>query len=156
MQPQCYLWLINMMKRKFILVAEDDADDRLLLQTAFDEKGYTEKLEFVDNGIELIAYLHNIADKNSDSNLFPGFILLDLNMPKKNGREALEEIKKHPVFKTIPVVVYTTTRNETEIRKCYELGANTYIVKPSRFESLLQVVEDIRGYWFGTASIPSL
>lgn len=144
------------MKRKFILVAEDDVDDRLLLQTAFDEKGYTEKLEFVDNGIELITYLHNIERKSSELNLFPGFILLDLNMPKKSGREALEEIKQHPVFKTIPVVVYTTTRNESEIKKCYELGANTYIVKPSRFDTLLQVVEDIRGYWFGTASIPTL
>lgn len=144
------------MRRKFILVAEDDVDDRLLLQTAFDEKGFTDKLEFVGNGIELITYLHNIANKNSELNLFPGFILLDLNMPKKSGREALEEIKKHPVFKTIPVVVYTTTRNEAEIRKCYELGANTYIVKPSHFDALLRVVEDIHGYWFGTASVPTL
>ncbi|HEY3401802.1 MAG TPA: response regulator [Ohtaekwangia sp.] len=142
------------MKKTFILVAEDDADDRFLLQTAFEEKGFTERLEFVENGIELITYLHDIKDKKSVMETFPGFILLDLNMPRKGGREALEEIKKDPVFKTIPVIVYTTTRSEMEIRRCYELGANTYIVKPSRFESLLQVVEDIRGYWFGTASIP--
>lgn len=145
------------MKNSFILVAEDDADDRFLLQTAFTEKGFSEKLEFVENGIDLMAYLHAIKDKKSKVfENYPGFIMLDLNMPRKSGREALEEIKQHPVFRSIPVVVYTTTRNEMEIRKCYELGANTYVVKPSRFDSLLQVVEDIRTYWFCTASIPSL
>jgi CheY-like chemotaxis protein len=76
-------------------------------------------------------------------------------MPKKSGREALAEIKQHPSFKVIPVIVYTTTKSEIEIRKCYELGANTYIVKPARFDALLKVVEDIRSYWFNTASIPS-
>jgi CheY-like chemotaxis protein len=75
-------------------------------------------------------------------------------MPKKSGREALQEIKQHPVFKTIPVIVYTTTKNESEIKRCYELGANTYIVKPARFEALLKVVEGIRSYWLTTASIP--
>jgi len=154
------LSLVNLswtMRKSFILVAEDDADDRFLLQTAFTEKGYNDRLEFVENGIDLITYLQDIKDKKSNANeQYPGFILLDLNMPRKSGREALEEIKQHPVFKSIPIVVYTTTRNESEIRKCYELGANTYIVKPSRFESLLQVVEDIRSYWFATASIPNL
>jgi CheY-like chemotaxis protein len=76
-------------------------------------------------------------------------------MPKKDGREALKEIKQHPVFKKIPVIVFTTTKNDTEIKRCYELGANTYIVKPTSFESLLNVVEEIRSYWFRVASIPA-
>ncbi|HEY9009242.1 response regulator [Ohtaekwangia sp.] len=134
----------------FILVAEDDADDRYLMQTAFTEKGYTEKIEFVENGVELIRFLESISNAH-----YPGFILLDLNMPKKDGREALREIKQHPVFRKIPVIVFTTTKNEAEIRRCYELGANTYIVKPTSFESLLKVVQEIRSYWFQVASIPS-
>jgi CheY-like chemotaxis protein len=144
------------MKKAFILVADDDADDRFLLQTAFDEKGYTDKIEFVENGVELLKFLETLEKDGSDETVMPGFILLDLNMPKKNGREALQELKSHPIFKSIPViVVYTTTKNELEIKRCYELGANSYIVKPARFESLLKVVEDIRNYWLHTASVPN-
>jgi len=143
------------MKKAFILIAEDDADDRFLLQTAFDEKGYSDRIEFVENGVELLKYLDNISRNGSDEVSYPGFILLDLNMPKKNGREALQELKQHPVFKSIPVIVYTTTKNEQEIRRCYELGANSYVVKPARFEALLKVVEDIRSYWLDTVSIPN-
>jgi CheY-like chemotaxis protein len=143
------------MKKTFILIAEDDADDRFLLQTAFEEKGFQDKIEFVENGVELLKYLEKIRLKDSDETGYPGFIMLDLNMPKKSGREALQELKQHPVFKSIPVIVYTTTKNEMEIKRCYELGANSYIVKPARFEALLKVVEDIRNYWVNTASIPN-
>ena|SRR5215831_13748654 len=138
-----------------ILIAEDDADDRYLIQTAFDEKGYLEKLDFVENGVELLNYLDNIfLEKKDEPNSYPGFILLDLNMPKKDGREALKELKQHPVFKKIPVIIFTTTKNELEIKRCYELGANSYVVKPISFDGLLKVVENIRSYWFCTASIP--
>jgi two-component system response regulator len=138
----------------FILVAEDDSDDRFLLQTAFKEKGFNDKVEFVENGVELLEYLTRVHDDKTGNNSYPYFILLDLNMPKKDGREVLKEIKQHPVFKKIPIIVFTTTRNENEIRRCYELGANTYIVKPVSFEGLLKVVENIRTYWSSTASIP--
>lgn len=141
------------MQKLFILVAEDDSDDRFLLQTAFKEKGYDDKLEFVENGVELIDFLSNIHNNTSNSN-YPYFILLDLNMPKKDGREALKEIKQHPVFKKIPIVVFTTTKNESEIKRCYELGANTYVVKPVSFEGLSKVLDDIRTYWFNSAAIP--
>jgi len=142
------------MRKTFILVADDDADDRFLIQTAFKENGYDDKIEFVENGVELLKFLNDISQNTSHESTFPGFILLDLNMPKKSGREVLQEIKQHPVYKTIPVIVYTTTKNENEIKRCYELGANTYIVKPARFEALLKVVEGIRSYWLTTASIP--
>ncbi len=143
------------MNNQPILIAEDDADDRYLLQTAFSEIGYPEKIDFVENGIEVLNYLDtNYTNNYSDEKALPGFILLDLNMPKKDGREVLKELKQHPVFKKIPVIVFTTTKNEIEIKRCYELGANSYIVKPISFDALLKVVENIRSYWFQTASIP--
>ena len=141
------------MQKLFILVAEDDSDDRFLLQTAFKEKGFTDTIEFVENGVELIEFLDNIQSKKTSHQSYPYFILLDLNMPKKDGREVLKEMKQHPVFKKIPIVVFTTTRNENEIMRCYELGANTYVVKPVSFEGLVKVLEDIRGYWYNTAVI---
>jgi CheY-like chemotaxis protein len=142
------------MQKLFILVAEDDSDDRFLLQTAFREKGFNDKVEFVENGVELIEYLTRLQDDKTGEGNYPYFILLDLNMPKKDGREALKEIKQHPVFKKIPIIVFTTTKNENEIRRCYELGANTYIVKPVSFEGLLKAVDSIRSYWSTSASIP--
>jgi len=143
------------MNKQPILIAEDDADDRYLLQTAFTEIGYPEQIDFVENGIEVFNYLDNIyASNNMEVKALPGFILLDLNMPKKDGREVLKEIKQHPVFKKIPVIVFTTTKNEIEIKRCYELGANSYVVKPITFDALLKVVENIRSFWFQTASIP--
>lgn len=142
------------MKKSLILVADDDSDDRFLLQSAFEEHGDQEKLEFVENGIEVMEFLE-AASSRSDHH-FPELIMLDLNMPKMNGKEVLSEIKNHPVLKRIPVIIYTTTRNEIEIRKCYELGANTYIVKPISFEGLRDVVTNIRSYWLDTASIPVL
>lgn len=143
------------MQKLFILIAEDDADDRFLLQTAFDENGFTDSLQFVENGIELIEYLSDIMNEKSLDMNYPGFILLDLNMPKKDGREVLKEIKQHPELKKIPIVVFTTTKNEHEIKRCYELGANTYVVKPVSFDSLVKVIHEIRTYWFQTAAIPS-
>lgn len=141
------------MDKLFILIAEDDADDRFLFKTAFEEKGYEDDIEFVENGIELLKFLYAIEEKNPKERQYPSFILLDLNMPKKDGREVLKEIKQHPEFKKIPVVVFTTTNSENEIRRCYELGANTYVVKPVSFDSLLKVVEEIRKYWQNAAPV---
>jgi CheY-like chemotaxis protein len=143
------------MKKAVILVAEDDMDDRFLLETAFHELGDDEDLQFVENGIEVFDYLQSVLHHANDKSL-PEIIILDLNMPKKNGKEVLSELKQHPLFKKIPVIVYTTTRNELEVRMCYELGANTYIVKPDNFQSLRNVVKSIKNYWLRTASIPVL
>lgn len=138
-----------------ILIADDDADDRYLLQTAFEEKGFKEKIDFVENGVDLLNFLINIQTNESSEKKYPRFILLDLNMPKKDGREVLKEMKENPDFKRIPVIIFTTTKNENEIKRCYELGANTYIVKPVSFDALLKMVEDIRSYWLNTASVPA-
>ncbi len=144
---------ITSVDKLFILIAEDDADDRFLFKTAFEEKGYEDDIEFVENGIELLKFLYTIEEKKPKERHYPSFILLDLNMPKKDGREVLKEIKQHPEFKKIPVVVFTTTNSENEIRRCYELGANTYVVKPVSFDSLLKVVEEIRKYWQNAAPV---
>ena len=142
------------MEEILILIAEDDADDRFLLQAAFEENGFRDKLEFVENGVELIEYIRGISDINSEVKT-PRFILLDLNMPKKDGREVLKEIKQHPQFRKIPVIIFSTTNNEQEMRRCYDLGANSYITKPNSFESLIKTVAALRGYWIHTTSIPS-
>ena len=140
------------MRKYFILIAEDDEDDRFLLQTAFQEKQYSERIDFVHNGVELVNYLESIQHEQHDQH-FPAFVLLDLNMPKKDGREVLHFMKQHPVYKRIPVIIFTTTKSETEIRYCYELGANTYIVKPTSFDGLLKVLDEIRSYWMQTATV---
>ena len=153
-QLNVYLWPNEkFMKEIFILIAEDDADDRFLFKTAFEEKGYKDQIEFVENGIELWKFLENISKRATNERIYPSFILLDLNMPKKDGREVLREIKQHPEFKKIPVVVFTTTNSENEVKRCYELGANTYVVKPVSFDSLLKVVEEIRMYWQNAATV---
>lgn len=135
------------MEDVFILIAEDDADDRFLLKAAFQENGFTDRLHFVDNGVELMDFLRTIEADDASSARFPRFILLDLNMPKKDGREVLREIKQHPLWKRIPVVIFSTTNNEQEMRRCYELGANSYVTKPNSFEHLLKIVANLRGYW---------
>ena len=137
----------------YILIAEDDADDRYLLETAFDECGFKDNIVFVQNGVELIDHLVNTSQKNG--NRFPTFIMLDLNMPKKDGREVLKEIKENTELKKIPVVVFTTTRNENDIKRCYELGANSYVVKPVSYDDLVKVVSQVRNYWFSVSSVPS-
>ena len=144
----------------FILIAEDDADDRYLLQTAFEENGFKDQLRFVENGVEVLDYLKDQAGKldssdDEDHPALPRFILLDLNMPKKDGREVLREIKQHPNLRKIPVIIFSTTNNEQEMKRCYELGANSYITKPNSFEQMLHIVADLRQYWMRTSSIPA-
>jgi two-component system response regulator len=140
--------------KPFILVAEDDSDDKFLLQTIFEEKSFNIPLEFVSNGVELLDYLNKI--KQDEQNLsYPAFILLDLNMPKMDGRQALKILKENASFKKIPVIVFSTTKNDIEIKRCYELGANTYVVKPSNFESLSNTIEHISTYWINVAEIPT-
>jgi CheY-like chemotaxis protein len=135
------------MEDVFILIAEDDADDRFLLKAAFQENGFTDSLHFVDNGVDLMEFLKGLAGDEAAPVRLPKFILLDLNMPKKDGREVLREIKQHPVLNSIPVVIFSTTNNEQEMRRCYELGANSSVTKPNSFEHLLKIVANLRGYW---------
>jgi len=137
----------------FILIAEDDADDRFLLTAAFEENGFRDKLQFVENGVELLEFLQEQVRTGNPVRV-PNFILLDLNMPKKDGREVLREIKQNPGYKKIPVIIFSTTNNEHEMRRCYELGANSYITKPNSFENLIKTVAALRSYWVLTSMTP--
>ncbi|CAN5248300.1 response regulator [soil metagenome] len=137
-----------MPENRRIVIAEDDSDDRLLLETAFKETGLETELVFAQNGVDLLRLL-----TEKEPSLYPRVIIMDLNMPKKDGRESLKELKQHPTLKRIPVIVFTTTKNEAEISRCYELGANSYVVKPDSYSDLLKVVNQLKSYWFETASV---
>lgn len=140
------------MKKFFILIAEDDADDRFLMQKALEELGDDIRIEFVENGVELLEHLNGIKTQTIDHG-YPKFILLDLNMPKMDGREVLKNIKTDETFRKIPVIIFSTTKNQLEVRRCYDLGANTYIVKPVNFDSLVETIQHIRTYWIETATL---
>jgi len=138
-----------------ILMADDDADDRLLTQEALAESHLANHLYFVENGEELMDYLNRrgtFADPATSPR--PGVILLDLNMPKKDGREALQEIKADPVLKTIPVVILTTSQAEEDIYRSYNLGASSFITKPVTFTSLVDVLRTMGKYWFEIVELP--
>ncbi len=138
-----------------ILMADDDADDQLLARDALAESKLEEELHFVDNGEELLDYLlHRGKFAPPASAPRPGLILLDLNMPRKDGREALREIKTHPDLRRIPVVVLTTSQADTDISGLYDLGANSFISKPFQFEALVNVMKALGQYWFKTVELP--
>ena len=137
-----------------ILIGEDDADDRYLIKSAFEENGFTDQLNFVEDGVELLDYIYSRKKAKPELPL-PRFILLDLNMPKKDGREVLKELKQNKDFKKIPIIIFSTTNNENEMRRCYELGANSYITKPNDFESFIKTIAAIRSYWLQTTDIPA-
>jgi two-component system response regulator len=138
-----------------ILMADDDADDRAMTKEAFEESKLANDLRFVEDGVELLDYLKR-RGKYSDPNCSPrpGLILLDLNMPKKDGREALQEIKADPDLRRIRVVVMTTSKAEQDIFRTYELSAASYITKPVTFAGLAEVVRTLGKYWLEIVELP--
>ena len=144
----------NNFKSVVILMAEDDADDRLLAKDALAECGMADDLYFVENGEDLLDYLQSRGKYGQSPRPRPRLILLDLNMPRKDGREALREIKNNPALRRIPVVVLTTSNAEMDIERAYELGANSFISKPVAFDSLVSIMRTIGQYWFATTELP--
>ena len=139
-----------------ILMADDDPDDQLLTKDAFEECKLANDLRFVNDGEELMDYLCRKGDfKNPEDSPRPGLILLDLNMPRKDGREALGEIKSDPDLRRIPIVVLTTSKAEEDILKSYDLGVNSFIVKPVSFEKLVEVVKALGKYWIQIVELPT-
>lgn len=138
-----------------ILMADDDDDDRLMTKEAFQEARLANELRFVEDGEELLDYLYH-RNKYSDpaSSPRPGLILLDLNMPRKDGREALKEIKADPEFRQIPIVVLTTSKAEEDIYRSYDLGVNSFITKPVSFEGMVFVITTLAQYWFQIVRLP--
>lgn len=138
-----------------ILMADDDEDDRLLTEEAFTESHLANDLHFVNDGEELMQYLlrqGEYADPKTSPR--PGIILLDLNMPRKDGREALAEIKANPELCRIPVIILTTSKAEEDIVRSYDLGANSFIAKPVTFHRLVEVLQTVGNYWFHIVQLP--
>jgi CheY-like chemotaxis protein len=130
-----------------ILVVEDDPDDRDLLARAFRKAGVAMPLRFAVDGDEAVAYLGSAVGDQPES--CPAVILLDLKLPRRSGLEVLEWIKAHPVLRRVPVIILTSSRESVDLRRAYDLGANSYLVKPARSEDLLRMVEQIHAYWLG-------
>ena len=142
-------------KPNVIVMAEDDLDDRLLIKDALAESNWPADLRFVDNGEEMMAYLTRTGKYANADAPRPNLILLDLNMPRKDGREVLREMKTHGELKRIPVVVLTTSKADTDIEKTYELGANSFISKPIEFDSLVKLMRLLAQYWLKTVELPN-
>jgi CheY-like chemotaxis protein len=139
-----------------ILMADDDEDDILLTQKALQKGKLLNHLVSVRDGEELLDYLQRRGDySDASQSPRPGIILLDLNMPKKDGREALKEIKADPELREIPVVVFTTSKAEEDIYRSYKLGVNSFITKPITFDSLIEVMQTLGKYWFEIVSLPA-
>ncbi|MFI5454726.1 MAG: response regulator [Isosphaerales bacterium] len=138
-----------------ILIADDDADDRMMAKEALEECRLANHLDFVVDGVELMAYLRGqgrYADPGTTTR--PGLIILDLNMPKMDGREALREIKADPSLRRIPIVVMTTSQTEEDIYRTYDLGVNSFITKPVSFDGLVAVMRAIGTYWIEIVELP--
>ncbi len=138
-----------------IVVADDDPDDRMMIEEAFEENRLTNNLAFVEDGEDLIDYLRS-QGKYADTPRGPvGVILLDLNMPRLDGREALKIIKADPDLHRIPVVVLTTSKAEEDILRTYDLGVSSFITKPVTFDGLVEVIKVLGRYWFEIVALPS-
>lgn len=138
-----------------LLIAEDDIEDRMLLKEAFAASRLVNNIRFVEDGEELMSYLNHTGKYvNPTDSPRPGLILLDLSMPKKDGRECLKEIKSDNELKDIPVVVLTTSQTEEDIVRSYDLGVNSFITKPVTFDALVGIAEGLGHYWFELVELP--
>jgi CheY-like chemotaxis protein len=138
-----------------ILMADDDPDDRLLTADALKEARLINDIRFVENGVELLEYLRRQGKFAAPADApRPGLILLDLNMPKMDGRTVLKELKSDPELRSIPVVILTTSKDDEDVYRSYDLGVNSYIVKPVTFEALVDILQTLEKYWFEIVELP--
>lgn len=142
-------------KPLIILMADDDADDRLLTKEALAESRVLNELHTVEDGVELLAYLRGEGEyADRECHPLPGLVLLDLNMPRKDGREALAELKQDAQLRRIPVVILTTSKAEEDMLRGYDLGAASYITKPVTFDSLVALMTTLGKYWVEFVELP--
>ncbi len=138
-----------------IVVADDDADDRMMIKDAFEESKLGNPIDFVEDGVELMEYLNRKGKWTHLANQpYPGFILLDLNMPRKDGRTVLKEIKESTELHRIPIVILTTSKAEEDIIRTYNLGVNSFICKPVSFDKLVDIVKTVGHYWIEIVALP--
>ncbi len=147
--------MIHQPKSISILVADDDSDDRMLIKEAFEENRIINTVEFVEDGEQLMAYLRREGPyADLAGRPYPGLVLLDLNMPKRDGREALADIKADEALCRIPVVVLTTSKAEEDIIRTYGLGVSSFITKPVTFEGLVEITRVLTQYWTEIVELP--
>lgn len=136
-----------------LIMVDDDEDDQLIAREAFEEIGLKARLVFLDNGQSLVDYLQgNEPYADREHHPMPSMVMLDINMPRMNGLEVLEYVKADSVFKSLPIVVLTNSGDPETIRRCYEMGASSYIRKPLEYAELKKALDNIRRYWFETVS----
>jgi len=138
-----------------IHMCDDDPDDQLLVSDALLEARLGNKIDFTNNGVELLQYLNREGEfTHLKGDPLPGLILLDLNMPIMDGREVLTHLKNNDKFKSIPIVVLTTSKAEEDVAKTYGMGVNSFIIKPVSFDSLVELIRSMTDYWFHIVSLP--
>jgi CheY-like chemotaxis protein len=138
-----------------VLVADDDQDDRDMTLEAFQESRVVNEIHFVEDGEQVLQYLrHEGPFKDPASSPRPGLILLDLNMPRMDGRATLKELKSDPELRQIPVVIMTTSKAEEDIFRSYDEGASSFISKPVKFVSLVDTVKSLGRYWLEIVDLP--
>jgi two-component system, response regulator len=145
-------------KKLSFIITEDDDDDFLVIEKSFQKVGFKEHdLIRVTDGESLLRILRAYEEeKKTTGNTWPVIILLDLNMPKMDGRQALTQIKSDPQLKMIPIMVFTTSKAIEDIQYCYSLGANAYFIKPSSFNEFQEMIQTIGQHWLKTAALPTL
>jgi len=131
-------------------MADDDADDRFLVKAAFDDNNISNPVVFFEDGEQLINYLSEKDEENS-----PLLVLLDLNMPKRDGREVLKLLRSNAGWFAIPIIIFSTSNSPDDVNYAYQNGANCYIIKPSSYEGLKEVVMNIQKFWLNTATLPA-
>jgi two-component system, response regulator len=138
-----------------IHMCDDDPDDQLLISDALQEARLVNMIDFTSNGRELLQYLNREGEYSSlIGKPLPGIILLDLNMPIMDGREVLQILKNDDRFKSIPVVVLTTSKAEEDVARSYDMGVNSFIIKPVSFEGLVEMIQSLTDYWFNVVALP--
>lgn len=137
-----------------ILIADDDADDRMFLEQAMRQNGYDQEIQFVEDGEELMDYLRRQGRYNAQNAPWPNMLILDLNMPRKNGFQALFEIKDDPELRRLPIVVMTTSSADEDVVKTYSLGVNSFVTKPFNYNRLVEMVGTLRMYWMDIVKLP--
>jgi len=138
-----------------IHMADDDEDDRLMFQEALEEARLSNEMSFSVDGQDLLDYLRREGKyQDLEGKRLPDLILLDLNMPRVDGHQALKEIKSDPKLRRIPIVILTTSSAEKDILSTYDIGANSFISKPVSFEGLVEVIKSVTNYWFNVVRLP--
>lgn len=145
-----YRNLINMT----ILIADDDIDDRLFMERALRQNGFMQTISFVEDGEDLMEYLRQDGRYAGQQPMYPDLLILDLNMPRKNGFQALTEIKADPALRRLPVVVMSTSSADEDVLKTYNLGVNSFVIKPFNFNRLVEIVGALKIYWMDIVKLP--